>query len=164
MAITEKLNKTTKPTFWEGEIPVSYVYTYGLAGEKFFRAIKDKGTFLATYCPDCDISFVPPKVYCDRCFNKLDKFVDVGTVGFVETFTITFHNMDGSEKPEPRVLAMVRIDGTDGGIIHYIEGIDVEEIAIGMAVEAIFKPKSKRKGSIEDIIGFGPIKSKKRRR
>lgn len=156
MAITEKITSTTVPTFWEGGIPVRYVYTYGLAGERFFRAVKDKGTFLATRCEDCDITFVPPKVYCDRCFERLDDFVDVGTVGYVESFTISFENMDGSPKTHPRILAMVRIEETDGGLIHYLEGIDWEEIAIGMPVKAVFKPKAQRKGSIEDIVGFGP--------
>ncbi|MBN1163594.1 MAG: Zn-ribbon domain-containing OB-fold protein [Candidatus Krumholzibacteriota bacterium] len=158
MAITEKINNTTVPTFWEGEIPVRYVYTYGLAGEKFFRAVKDKGTFLGTRCEDCDITFVPPKIYCDRCFNKLDKYIDVGITGYVETFTITFHNMDGSEKKVPRVLAMIRIGDTDGGIIHYLdESIDYEQIAIGMPVKAVLKPKGQRKGSIEDIVGFKAV-------
>ncbi len=30
-----------------------------------------------------------------------------------------------------------------------------------MPVQAIFKPKAKRKGAIDDIIGFGPIGSKR---
>jgi uncharacterized OB-fold protein len=158
MAISEKITNTMKPTYWEGHIPVNYVYTYGHAGEKFFRAIKDKGTFLATYCSACDISYVPPKIYCDRCFAKLDKYIDVGTRGFIETFTVSFMNMDGSPKERPRILAMVRIDGTDGGLIHYIEGIAPDEIALGMPVQAVFKPKGKRTGSIDDIIGFGPVK------
>ena len=163
MSITEKITKTTKPTYWEGRIPVNYVYTYGLAGEKFFRAVKNKGTFLATYCPECDVSYVPAKAYCDRCFAELDKYIDVGTTGFVESFTLSFKNMDGSSRAEPRILAMIKIAGTDGGLVHYITGIDVEDIAIGMPVEAVFKPKGKRKGAIDDIIGFGPIKQKGRR-
>ncbi len=158
MAITEKITNTTTPTFWEGAIPVRYVYTFGLAGEKFFRTVKDKGTFLATYCEDCDISFVPPKIYCDRCFNELDSYIDVGTIGYVETFTLSFRNMDGSEKEAPELLAMVRIGDTDGGLIHYLKGFEVDEIGIGMPVKAVFKPKAQRKGSIEDIIGFGPLK------
>lgn len=164
MAITEKLTNTMKPTFWEGKIPVNYVYTYGLAGEKFFRTIKDKGTFLATYCAACDVSFVPPKIYCDRCMAKIDNYIDVGTMGFIESFTISFKNMDGSNKAGPRILAMVRIDGTDGGLIHYIEGMDPEDVAIGMPVQAIFKPKGKRRGEIDDIIGFGPIRSSSRQK
>lgn len=156
MGITEKISKTTTPTFWEGAIPVNYVYTYGLAGEVFFRAVKDKGTFLATYCEECDIWFVPPKVYCDHCFKKLDKYFDVGTVGYVESFTVSFKNMDGSDKPIPRILAAIRIGGTSGGLIHYLEGIDPDDVGLGMPVEAIFKPKAKRTGSIDDIIGFGP--------
>lgn len=158
MAITERITSTTAPTFWEGEIPVRYVYTYGTAGERFFRAVKDRGTFLATRCEDCDITYVPPKAFCDRCFEALDDYIDVGTVGYVETFTISFQNMDGSAKKHPRILAMVRIEGTDGGLIHYLEGIDWEEICIGMPVKAIFKPKPGRTGSIEDIVGFGPVK------
>jgi uncharacterized OB-fold protein len=158
MAITEKISKTTTPTFWEGEIPVNYVYTYGLAGETFFRAIKDKGILLGTRCDDCDVTFVPPKIYCDRCFEKLDKYINVGTVGYVETFTVTFKNMDGSDKARPRILAMIKIEGTDGGLIHYLEGIGIEEVSLGLPVQAIFKPKAQRKGGIEDIIGFGPVK------
>lgn len=158
MAITEKITNTTRPTYWEGEIPVNYVYTYGLAGERFFRAIKDKGTFLGTNCASCDITYVPPKIYCDRCFAKLDGYIDVGTVGFIESFTVSFKNMDGSDKERPRILAMIKIAGTDGGLIHYLEGIPMDEVALGMPVEAIFKPKGKRTGSIEDIIGFGQVK------
>ena len=109
-------------------------------------------------CDDCDVSFVPPKIYCDRCLDKLDTYVDVGTVGFIETFTVSFKNMDGSDKAKPRILAMIKIDGTDGGLIHYLEGIGIEDVALGMPVQAIFKPKNQRTGSIEDIIGFGPVK------
>ena len=152
------MSKNTTPTSWEGEIPVNYIYTYGLAGEEFFRAIKDKGTFLGTRCDACDVTFVPPKVYCDRCFEELKKFIDVGTVGYVDTFTVSFKNMDGSDKTKPRILAMIKIEGTDGGIIHYLEGISIEEVALGLPVQAIFKPKNQRKGGIEDVIGFGPLK------
>lgn len=158
MAITEKINKTTVPTYWEGDIPVNYVYTYGLAGEKFFRAIRDRGTFLGTRCEKCGVTFIPPKIYCDRCFARLENFIDVGTIGRIETFTVSFKNMDGSDKDHPRILAMIRIEGTDGGLIHYLEGVPIEEISIGMLVQAIFKPKGQRQGGIEDIVGFGPLK------
>jgi uncharacterized OB-fold protein len=66
--------------------------------------------------------------------------------------------VDGSEKKEPKILAMVRIGDTDGGLIHYLTGFEIDEIGIGMPVKAVFKPKSKRTGSIEDIVGFGPLK------
>lgn len=158
MAITERITSTTKPTFWEGEIPVEYLYTFGHAGEAFFRAVKDKETFVATYCAVCDVSYVPPKMYCDRCFAKLDRYIDVGTRGYVESFTVSFRNMDGSYKEIPKILAMVRIDGTDGGLIHYLEQVDIEDVALGMPVEAVFAPKSKRKGGIEDILGFKPAR------
>ncbi len=158
MAFTEKMSKNTTPTAWEGEIPVNFVYTYGIAGEEFFRAIKEKGTFLGTRCDEDDVTFVPPKAYCDRCLEPLTKYIDVGTVGYVDTFTVSFKNMDGTTKDRPRILAMIKIEGTDGGIIHYLEGISIEEVALGLPVQAIFKPKSQRTGAITDIVGFGPCK------
>ena len=44
MAITEKISKTTTPTFWEGEIPVNYIYTFGLAGEE--SDVDERGVIL----------------------------------------------------------------------------------------------------------------------
>ncbi len=36
------------PTAWVGNLPVTNRYTYGLAGERFFRAIKDEGKIFGT--------------------------------------------------------------------------------------------------------------------
>ena len=36
------------PNAWEGSLPVPSRYTYGLAGERFFRALKDDGAILGS--------------------------------------------------------------------------------------------------------------------
>jgi hypothetical protein len=36
------------PQAWMGNLPVTSRYTFGLAGEKFFRAIKDDAKILGT--------------------------------------------------------------------------------------------------------------------
>ena len=52
------------PKAWRGNLPVTSRYTYGMAGEKFFRAMKDDGKILGTYCPKCERTYVPASIFC----------------------------------------------------------------------------------------------------
>jgi uncharacterized protein len=142
------------PATWTGELPISNRYTYGVAGEKFFRAIKDEGRILGTHCPNCDVTFVPGAIFCERCLGKLDEWVDVGTIGDVVTFTFLNVALDGTPLEKPEIIAFIRIE--DGGLVHRLGEIDPEQVEIGLLVEAVFKPKTKRTGSIEDIRYFKP--------
>lgn len=147
--------ETMKKT-WEGEIPVHYLYTFGLAGERFFREVKERGVFVGTKCTACDVTYVPPRVYCERCFADLCDYVDVGTRGTVETFTFCKEKADGTKLQKDEVIAYIKIDGTDGGLVHRLDGVDRKGVKIGMTVEAVFQESSKRCGGIGDIIGFRP--------
>lgn len=157
MGITEKIKRNIDMTSWKDKIPVNYIYTAGIAGEKFFREIKDNARIVGIKCDKCEVTYVPPKIYCERCFNRLENYIDVGTKGTVHTFTICYENVDGTKKEEPTIIAMVKIDGTDGGLIHWLGEVHPKEVKIGMSVEAIFKAKEEREGSILDIKYFKPI-------
>ena len=153
MALLER-NKNA-PSAWLGNLPVTSRYTFGLAGEKFFRAIKDEGKILGTHCPKCEHIYVPGVLFCERCLSELEEWVDVGTVGAVHTFTLLYENYDGSPREDPELIALVEFG--DGGIIHRLGEIDPEEVEIGMLVEATFKPVEEREGSILDIVYFRPV-------
>jgi uncharacterized OB-fold protein len=143
------------PRAWLGNLPVTSRYTAGVAGEKFFRAIKNEGKILGTYCENCDITYVPGRIFCERCMAELDDWQDMGTVGEIFTFTLLFEDLEGTPIEEPIVVAFIRMG--DGGLIHQLGELDLEELTIGMPVEAVFKPKSEREGSILDIRYFRPI-------
>lgn len=156
MSLTERIEQNLEVTQWRGKIPVYYRYTYGLAGERFFREIKDNAKFLGTKCERCDLVYVPPRIYCERCFEELTEYIEVGQEGTVHTFTICYEKRDGSRSEEPSILAMVRIDKTNGGIVHRLGEVDPKKVYIGMAVRAVFRPKGQREGSILDIKYFKP--------
>jgi len=157
MAHTERLQNTTDVGYWTGAIPLEYVYTYGRAGEAFFKSLKDKGKFLGARCEKCDITYVPPRTYCEKCFARLeDSYVQVGTSGTVHTYTVLHKNLDGSPKKDPVIMALVRLDGTDGGVVHYLGGVKPEQVYMGMQVKAILKPQKERVGAITDIKYFKP--------
>jgi len=154
----EKISDAQQIRHWPGHMETDYIYTMGVAGERFFNEIKKNGKILGAKCKKCGLVYVPPRMYCERCFEKLEQWLDVGKRGTVHTYTIAHIDLDGSKLKEPTVYAMIKIDGTDGGLIHKIGEVAQEKVKIGMKVEAVFKPKEKREGSINDIRHFKPTK------
>ncbi len=142
------------PQAWHGNLPVTSRYTYGLAGEKFFRAIKDDAKILGTHCPKCEHTYVPAALFCERCLSELDEWIDVGTSGEVHTFTLLYENYDGSPREDPELVAFVKLG--DGGLVHRLGEIEPEAVEIGMEVQAVFKEATEREGSITDILHFAP--------
>lgn len=144
------------PLAWQGSLPVSSRYSYGLAGERFFRTIKDEARILGTVCHNCQRTYVPAVSFCERCLGELVDWVDVSTEGEVHTFTLLYENYDGSRRDNPEVVAFIRL--ADGGLVHRLGEINPDEVYIGMRVEAMFKPSGDREGSILDILYFRPLK------
>lgn len=142
------------PANWLGNLPVTNRYTYGLAGERFFRAIKDEGLIMGTRCPDCDRTYVPATLFCERCLGETTDWVDVGTVGNVHTYTFLYENYDGTPREVPEIVVFIRLG--DGGLVHRLGEVEPDEVNFGLQVEAVFKPVAEREGSIRDIKYFRP--------
>lgn len=140
------------PAAWHDEMPVSNRYTFGVAGERFFRAIKDEGRILGTHCSNCDRTYVPAAIFCERCLHETDEWVEVGTVGEIVTFTELHIAYDGSPLSEPELIALVKFG--DGGLIHRLRVDDPGQVEIGQQARAVFKPSGERQGSILDISHF----------
>jgi hypothetical protein len=143
------------PAAWIGEVVVGSRYTYGVAGERFFRALKDEGKILGTRCPDDDVVYVPARLYCEQCMRRLDEWVDVGLRGEVVTYTLLYVDPDGNAREQPELVAFVGLG--DGGLVHRLGEVAPEEISVGMPVEAVLRPARERRGSIDDIAYFRPV-------
>ena len=152
----EKLTNPEDVRTWPGNVPVEYIYTAGVAGEAYLRAIKERGRLAASSCPGCGAGYLPPRLYCERCFEKTGEARDVEARGTVETFTVAHRDLEGEALDPPVVYAFVRIDGTGGGLVHRLGEVDPGEVHIGLKVEAVFLPPAKRTGSILDIVHFKP--------
>lgn len=150
---------TDRIEVWSGEIPIESRYTAGLAGERFLRAIQERAVLLGVHCPNCDLTLVPPSIYCANCFEPVDDWVELPSRGKIQTFTVLHLEPDGATAESPEILALVRIDGATGGLVHRLGEVAPEKIHIGMAVEPVFIAAEERKGSILDIRYFRPVKS-----
>jgi hypothetical protein len=156
MGLTERINQTTKCTYYEGAIPIEHVYTYGLALEEFFRSVKDKGKFLASTCPECGFTYLPNRIFCERCYVDIPKNQEVPGTGSVYAWTVVHLNTDESRKKEPVIAALIAMNETDSLMLGYLLKVKPEEVFVGLYVKPVFKPKKDRIGHIDDIVGFEP--------
>ena len=152
----EPITRAGKALAWRDNIPVQFLYTAGLAGERFLRELKDNGRIMGTRCPACNVVYAPGRLFCPQCFAELSEWVAVGSEGIVESYTVLHLALDGSPLDEPQVLALIQLDGADTAMLHWLRGVAPEELRVGLRVKAVFKPADQRVGSILDIEGFEP--------
>lgn len=157
MAFLERTTDPKKLRHWDGDMEADYIYTTGVTGDKFFKELRDNGRFIGTRCEQCDMVYMPPRMYCERCFDKLDEWVPVGNKGTVKTYTVANIGRDGNELENPIIWALINLEGSDTGLIHKLGEIRSEHVKIDMEVEAVLKSKKEREGSVLDIEYFRPV-------
>ena len=154
MAIKEKITSNIELSYFEGRIPMQYRYTYGIAGDRFFRGLKE-GKLIGSRAKQSGIVYCPPRIFCEESFEEIDDIVNLNGKGEVESFTVCFEDLHGMPQL-PEIIALVKFDGADTGFAAPLK-CDLEEACIGMRVKLSYVPKNRRKGSINDVY-FEPTK------
>jgi uncharacterized OB-fold protein len=101
------LEKIARPELirrWEGDLPVRHRYTPGVAGDAFFTALKERGVLLGSRCEHCSYTYVPARLFCERCFAELAADTEVGPGGELVSFTIVFQGIEGEPLDQPETL------------------------------------------------------------
>ena len=138
-----------------GEIPIYHRYTLGVAGERFFKALRDNRQILVSPCPKCQSRLLPPKMYCERCFEETsDQWESLTGPGNVRSFTVLHQSLEETPLEVPDIVVLVSWEGVRGGLIHRLRGGDPAQVFIGMAVEPVWSDQ--RVGAMSDISYFRP--------
>jgi uncharacterized OB-fold protein len=84
--------------------------------------------------------------------------VNVSDEGTVVTFSIARRQFASIPKDRkiPVIWVLVKLDGADTAMLHYLDEVKPEDVTIGMRVKAVFCEV--RKGTIRDISHFKPVK------
>ena len=103
MGFLEKQTDPTSPMHWRGDMQADYFYPSGIAGDKFFKHIKQNDTFLATKCPKCEMTLFPPRLYCEDCFEEISdsNWLEIPATGTIRLFTIAKINAQGKKMETP---------------------------------------------------------------
>lgn len=154
MTFGEKQTNPLAKTHWRGDMQADYFYPSGLAGDKFFKHLKEKGSFLATKCTKCNKVLFPARLYCEDCFNEIpdSDWIEVPASGIIKLFTVAKLDAHGEKLKDPKVIALIDIDNTDGTLLGIINSKDYDTDFTGAKVKAILRPKENREGTLKDIM------------
>lgn len=143
-------------THWKPRL--EYGWDAGVAIGRYLAELKE-GRIIGIRCRRCRRTVVPPRVVCEWCWEPMDDWVYLEDTGTVNTFSVCYIRWDASRAREPLLPAVIEMDGASPGvgILHLLDEVDTDNIAIGMRVKAVWKPAEERTGSITDIKYFKPI-------
>jgi len=126
---------------------ISYKYSYaGLS--RFFRELRDNAKLFATKCRKCGFTSTPPRPFCSHCYGDID-WVELPGAGAIATFTIQHFSSSEFTSKVPFLVALIKLDGSDGFILNNVEMDDVSKAHVGMRVKAKFRDL--RLGMITDF-------------
>jgi uncharacterized OB-fold protein len=150
---------------WSDEYTVEYAWDAGVAIGAYLDGLKD-GKLLASYSPGTGRTVVPPRTFDELSWTPIDDLRELPGTGIVNTFSLCMVNWDASRRDEPLMPAVIELDGASPGmgILHMLGEVEPEDIEIGMAVEAVWKPAAERHGAITDLRYFRPVAARSRRR
>jgi hypothetical protein len=145
----------------EHAVRAEYAWDAGVAIGRYLAGLRE-GQILGRRCRRCRRVLVPPRMFCEACFRPTDEWIDVGQTGVVATFSICHVSWDMQPLDHPELPAVIQIDGASPGmgILHKLGNVDPSSVAIGMRVQAVWRPSQERTGSILDIRFWEPIPAK----
>ena len=154
--------KSGKVLTVDDEYRVAYAWDAGIAIGVYLDGLRE-GKLLASYAPGSDRIMVPPRTFCELSWTPSQKIVELPGTGRINTFSLSYVNWDATRRDKPLMPAVIELDGASEGmgILHMLGGIDPEDVEIGMAVRAVWRPEEEREGSITDILYFEPIPPEK---
>ena len=155
MTFRERTTKAEAFRSWKGDMEADYRYTSGVAGERFFTALRDVGRLMAARCGACNLTYLPPRMYCERCLGPLEEWKQVQGPATVESVTVTHVDERGKRLEEPQVWAVLRWKDIHGGLVHRL-AVPPKQAKPGLQVRPVLRPPKERVGNITDILHFAP--------
>jgi acetyl-CoA C-acetyltransferase len=128
---------------WPGKIPLTYLYTTGKAGERFYAQLA-QGKVVGTYSIDSDEVLIPASMWDEETMTMLDVVKDSREInpksGLIENATVVYEDRGGHLLDEPQVVVQVTFPAARGSVFGRLEVKDGDEFGPGSPV-VLVKPK-----------------------
>ena len=134
---------------------LDYVFTAGDATTRFLTGITQKKIIGQQATPDSRV-YVPPRGADPELGATTPIEVEVAQVGTVTSFCVVNLQFYGSVMEIPYTSALILLDGSDLSIMHLIQECPVEDVRIGMRVEAVWRDDADIEPTLESIKWFRP--------
>ena len=137
-------------------IRLDHTHPAGEPTTRFLRGIA-QNTIIGHRCPDTGKVYVPSAGASPTHGVPTTEEVEVSDKGTITTFCIVRIPAENLSVQPPFVAASVLLDGADIAMFHVVAECPVEEVRMGMRVQAVWKPPEERTGSVTDIRYFKPL-------
>jgi uncharacterized OB-fold protein len=165
---TTEAAKAAKPkALTEGELPANvelvkvpvqldYTYSAGQAASRFLRGLAD-GKLLGQRCP------VDGKVYCptrgacaEHGVPTAGEIVEVKDRGTIVSYSIVRVPSENLQVELPFAAVTILLDGADSTFSHVVSEVKLEDVKMGMRVQAVWQPRDTWTTSMKNIKYFKP--------
>jgi uncharacterized OB-fold protein len=144
--------------FMQQVISLDYAVRTSPVNRDFGRKLRD-GRIVGHTCPSCGLVYVPPRGYCPICVVETSDAdeVEIADKGIITSWTVlTPIQYHGQTEREDYALASVLLDGADGTIGQQrLVDVPLDQIRMGMRVEAVWADESERGAADARGYGFG---------
>jgi uncharacterized OB-fold protein len=131
-----------------------YAVTAGRTTTEFLEYILQR-RLVGRRCAQCGKVYIPPRGSCPTCAVAATESVEIGQSGTVTTFSIVRIPFEGQVLSPPYACAHVLLDGADVPLLHIVGDCDVDDIRMGMRVEAVWAEELTP--TLASVLYFRPI-------
>ena len=137
-------------------VHVEYTYSPGKAASRYLHGLKE-GKIVGQASDSSGLVYVPPRGACPRDGVPTSREVEVSSKGTVVTLTIVRVPSENIKVELPYCTANILLDGADQSFTGLLQECNLDEVRIGMRVEAVWRDPSEWDYSSENIKHFRPI-------
>jgi uncharacterized OB-fold protein len=148
-ATTEPVRSILTPVHLE------YVYTAGEAATRFLHGLARK-KILGQRCPATGKVYVPPRGASPTHGVPTEGEIELSHRGTVTTFCIVRIPAENLSVKPPFAAAHILLDGADIPFFHVISECPLEDVRMGMRVEAVWVPDAELAPTLRSIRWFRP--------
>jgi uncharacterized OB-fold protein len=142
-------------TMMEATTRLDYVFTAGVAQSKNLLGLQE-GKFIGQRCPKCKKVYMPSRGSCPTDGVPTDEIVELPNTGTVTTYCIVNVPFAGQSIEIPYICGQILLDGANLSFIGLLQEIPVDEVRMGLRVEAVWVPPEELGPTMASVKYFRP--------
>jgi uncharacterized OB-fold protein len=137
-------------------VKLDYLFSAGQSASRFLRAIAE-GRLLGQRCPVDGRVYFPTRGSCPQHGVLMTGDpVELSDKGTVVTYSINRVPSENIKLDLPYAPIQVLLDGADTILMHVLGECPIDQVHMGMRVQAVWKPREEWTTSIGNIRWFKP--------
>ncbi len=139
-------------------IELEFQYTAGQSASRFLRGL-EQGKLLGQRCPVDGRVYFPTRGCCPQHGVPMaeEGSVELPDVGTLVTYSIVRVPSANIPLELPYVTIQVLLDGADTVMMHVLGECELDDVHMGMRLQAKWKPKEEWETSVGNILYFVPM-------